>query len=80
MCADFMAGHEIDPLKYKEFWKIKPQYVDAQYRLAMPHLNLLSGVRQEVEITEELALKVMQNAPIVLRVLKLMEEKAQSQS
>jgi hypothetical protein len=29
----------------------------------------------EAEITEELALKVMQNAPLVLRVLKLMEER-----
>jgi integrase len=28
-----------------------------------------------VEITEELALKVMQNAPLVMRVLKLMEER-----
>ena len=74
MCADFMAGHEIDPLKYKEFWKTKPQYVDEQYRLAMPHLNLMTGKR-ELEITEEVALKVMQNAPLVMRVLKLMEDR-----
>lgn len=43
MVADFMAGHEIDPLKYKEFYKTKPQYVEEQYRIAIPHLNLLSN-------------------------------------
>jgi hypothetical protein len=35
MCADFWAGHEIDPLKYKEFYKTKPQYVDEQYRISL---------------------------------------------
>jgi len=43
MCADFWAGHEIDPLKYKEFYKTKPWYVEKQYRLAMPYLNMTSS-------------------------------------
>ena len=43
-------GYEIDPLKYKEFYKTKPQYVEEQYRLAMPHLNLIGGTATSHEV------------------------------
>lgn len=51
MVADFMAGHEIDPLKYKEFYKTKPQYVEEQYRIAEPYLSITSvpSASQETE-------------------------------
>ena len=58
MCADFMAGHDIDPLKYKEFYKTKPQYLEDQYRLAVPNLNLLSGATADPKETAELRDKV----------------------
>jgi hypothetical protein len=44
LCAKFWAGHEIDPLKYNEFYKTKPAYVDEQYRLAVAHLALLNPI------------------------------------
>jgi hypothetical protein len=34
--ADFMAGHDIDPLGYNQFYLVKPNYVKEQYLLAEP--------------------------------------------
>jgi hypothetical protein len=75
-CAHFFMGHtsQLDPNKYDKFFRDK-EYAIEQDRIAEPYLNILSGKQEPVEITEELALKVMQNAPLVLRVLKLMEER-----
>lgn len=42
-CVEFWAGHEIDPLGYNQFYSIKPDYVLEQYRLAEPHLNIISN-------------------------------------
>jgi hypothetical protein len=54
MVADFIAGHEIDPLRYKEFYKTKPQCVEEQYRLAAPYLNILSISTAEQESAKEM--------------------------
>ncbi len=42
-CIEFWAGHDIDPLGYNQFYSIKPQYVEEQYKLAEPYLNILTG-------------------------------------
>jgi hypothetical protein len=54
LCAEFWAGHEIDPLGYNQFYNIKPQYVEQQYRLALPYLSIIGAsantqTSQEVE-------------------------------
>jgi hypothetical protein len=42
-CCEFWAGHDIDPLGYNQFFSVKPDYVEDQYRLAEPHLNIISS-------------------------------------
>jgi hypothetical protein len=53
MVADFIAGHEIDPLRYKEFYKTKPQYVEEQYRLAAPYLSIVGAPPGSQETEEQ---------------------------
>lgn len=43
LCPDFWAGHEIDDLGYNKFYELKPDYVEDQYRLAEPYLNIISN-------------------------------------
>ena len=70
MCADFWAGHEIDPLKYKEFYKTKPHYVEEQYRLAVPYLNILTQAAP-AELTLEVALKVLANEKLLQQAIEV---------
>ncbi len=65
---NFWAGHDIDPLGYNQFYSIKPEYVLEQYRLAEPHLNILTqpsspdkSLQQKVEELE-LAVRMLQDA------------------
>jgi hypothetical protein len=75
MVADFMAGHEVDPLKYKEFWKTKPQYVDEQYRLAIPHLSILTGQAPSTGMSEDEMVQRLARSPRFTElVLKLVKE------
>jgi hypothetical protein len=55
---EFWAGHDIDPLGYNQFYSTSPQYVEDQYRLAMPYLNLLSGTTADPQETGKLRDKV----------------------
>ena len=40
--VEYWAGHQIDPLGYRDL-KLKPQFVEKQYLLAVPYLTLLSN-------------------------------------
>jgi len=44
ICPEFWAGHNIDPLQYNQFYSVKPIWVEEQYRLATPYLNITSSV------------------------------------
>jgi hypothetical protein len=48
-CAEFWMGHDIDPLKYNEFWKHNPEGVRRQYLIAEKYLNILSGEPQQLK-------------------------------
>ena len=52
-CVEYWAGHEIDPLHYRDL-TLHPQFLEQQYRLAMPYLNLLSGATPDTKETEQL--------------------------
>lgn len=54
LCPEFWAGHDIDPLGYNQFYNIKPDYVLEQYRLAEPHLNIVSMSATEQENAKEM--------------------------
>lgn len=68
-CPQFWAGHEIDPLGYNQFYNVKPEYVEQQYRLAEPHLNILTQTSQ-TEPTLELALKVLANEKLLQEAIE----------
>jgi len=53
-CAQFWAGHEIDPLGYNQFYNVKPEYVEEQYRLALPYLNIISGAKNPEQSRKEI--------------------------
>jgi hypothetical protein len=67
-CIEFWAGHDIDPLGYNQFYSVKPDYVQQQYLLAEPYLNLLTqpaihdeSLQQKVEELE-FAVRMLQEA------------------
>jgi hypothetical protein len=51
-CVEYWAGHEIDPLHYKDL-SLHPQFLEEQYRLAIPYLNILSVSQTEQENLKE---------------------------
>ncbi len=51
-CIEFWAGHDIDPLGYNQFYSVKPQWVQEQYKLAEPYLNILTGNQGESKETQ----------------------------
>ena len=69
---EFWAGHEIDPLQYKDLYNLQPQFAERQYQLAEPYLNILSSPQtaeteqvkgMKDEITElKLAVRMLQDA------------------
>jgi hypothetical protein len=66
--VEYWAGHQIDPLGYRDL-KLKPQFVEAQYRLAIPYLSLLTATAPSQEAKElrekvahlEFAVKALQD-------------------
>jgi hypothetical protein len=69
LCVEYWAGHEIDPLAYRDL-SLRPQFVEEQYRLAVPYLSLLTDaaasqetkdLRAEVEQLK-LAVRMLQDA------------------
>jgi len=40
--VEFWVGHDIDPNHYRDLHNLQPQFAMDQYRLAEPHLNILS--------------------------------------
>jgi hypothetical protein len=52
-CVEYWAGHEIDPLHYKDL-TLHPQFLEEQYRLATPYLNILSVSAAEKESAKEM--------------------------
>jgi len=67
---DFWAGHTVDPLHYKEFYSVKPQWVEEQYRLAIPYLNIFSGsLSARHEITGGELVRLMRENPELIAEL-----------
>lgn len=69
LSIQFWAGHEIDPLRYNQFYKVKPRYVEEQYRLAAPYLNILTHPPTSVA-EEERALELVKAAKDEIEKLK----------
>lgn len=46
-------------------------FVQEQYRLATPHLNIISQAPSEVKINLDVALKVLENRDLVLKALEV---------
>jgi hypothetical protein len=69
VAVEYWAGHEIDPLQYRDL-SLKPEFVEAQYRLAIPYLTLLTTEPPTQETKElrdkvahlELAVQMLQEA------------------
>lgn len=59
--VEWWAGHEIDPLQYRDL-SLKPEFVEAQYHLAAPYLNILTG-KQEPEIMEDKMIQQLRTSP-----------------
>ena len=53
-CPEFWMGHEIDPLRYNEFWKHNPENVRRQYLIAAKFLNITSQPAAEQESAKEM--------------------------
>jgi hypothetical protein len=50
--ADLCMGHTVDPLLYDKVVELHPEYLDEQFRIAEPFLNILSGDAHKVSRTE----------------------------
>mgnify|MGYP001033631477 CR=1 FL=1 len=57
-CVEFMMGHVVDKNKYDKIYKLDPGWVEDEYRLALPHIDILAmpveaetAKRQEEEIS-----------------------------
>jgi hypothetical protein len=69
ICVEYWAGHQIDPLGYRDL-SLKPQFVTDQYRLAAPYLNILTQTAP-AEPTLELALKVLANEKLLQEAIEV---------
>jgi len=43
--AEFLMGHNVDPLRYDKIYTLDPEWVQSEYLKALPYLNLLSSER-----------------------------------
>jgi len=55
--AEFFMGHAIDPNNYNKFFKTDPKWVEGQYKLALPWLNILSEDPRKVPVDAVASLK-----------------------
>lgn len=69
ICVEYWAGHQIDALGYRDL-SLKPQFVEKQYRLAMPYLNIFSGsLSAKHEITGGELVRLMRENPELIAEL-----------
>jgi len=73
-CVEYWAGHDIDPLHYKDL-TLHPQFLEDQYRLAIPYLNIISGKR-EPELTEETIIERVLASPRFRDVVRELIDRA----
>lgn len=50
--AEFFMGHAIDPNNYNKFFKTDPDWVESQYKKAVPWLNIISEDPRKIPIDE----------------------------
>ena len=68
-CIEYWAGHEIDPLHYKDL-TLHPQFLEEQYRLAIPYLNIITQTpATKHEITGGELVQAIQNHPEIIEQL-----------
>ena len=52
-CAEFMMGHVVDKNKYDKIYKLDPAWVEDEYRLALPHIDILNQQEKVPEKVQE---------------------------
>jgi len=59
-CAEFFMGHGklIDRNKYDRIYNLKPEWVEDEYRLALPHIDILNQQEKVPEKVQERILKL----------------------
>ena len=73
VCTEFWAGHTVDPLGYNQFYNVKPAWVEEQYRLAIPYLNIITqDPDRKHEITGGELVQAIQDHPEIIEQLAIM--------
>jgi len=72
-CALFFMGHKVDPNKYDKIYKLDFGWVEDEYRLALPHIDIVNpGAPREVERQQSERIEAIQRQ--VNEAMKLIEE------
>ena len=70
--VEYWAGHQIDPLGYRDL-RLKPQFLEEQYRLAIPYLNIITQAPdRKHEITGGELVQAIQDHPEIIEQLAIM--------
>lgn len=69
-CAEFWMGHAIDALNYNKFYKLDPDYVERQYRIAEEYLNIVSNPPAKEESAEELVDRLVRNKRALAAIVR----------
>lgn len=77
-CSQFWAGHNIDPNGYKDFYT-NPSWVQEQYTLAQPYLNIISNQMIIVTKTDPELLARVESQEAQHEALRKMVESLQKQ-
>ena len=81
--VEYWAGHEIDPLQYRDL-TLKPKFVEDQYRLAAPYLNIMGQPIRSVEIDQRLVNAVFEeikkNPNLFLQAMGITPKQEESHS
>jgi hypothetical protein len=73
--VEYWAGHEIDPLQYRDL-SLKPEFVEAQYRLAAPYLNIISGKQDTASLTEDAVINYLEKSPRIREIILKLVDRA----
>lgn len=52
-CVEFMMGHAVDKNKYDKIYTLDPAWVEDEYRLALPHIDILNQQERAPADTQE---------------------------
>jgi len=75
--AEFIMGHNVDPLKYDKIYTLDPNWVKEQYRKALPYLNIISvgaSVEQQQDRIHSLEEQLREHKDTLIRLENLIQK------